>query len=143
MMIEFSSQDLGSAEPLTAHHSPLTTHQPWITLEQVSVVFGNQTVLQGLSLEIRRGETLVVIGESGCGKTVLLKLIIGLLRPTSGRVRFDGHDLTELSDRELTRQRLRTGFLFQGAALFDSLSVFDNVASGLRARRRHRDGAVA
>lgn len=98
--------------------------------------FGPQPVLRGLNLEVRRGETLVVIGESGCGKTVLLKLIIGLLRPTQGRVSFDGQVLADLGDRELTRQRLRFGFLFQGAALFDSLTVFDNVAFGLREQRR-------
>jgi phospholipid/cholesterol/gamma-HCH transport system ATP-binding protein len=78
----------------------------------------------------------VVIGESGCGKTVLLKLIIGLLRPTVGRVIFDNKHLEQLSERELTQQRLRFGFLFQGAALFDSLSVYDNVAFGLRAQGR-------
>src|SRR5262249_48587048 len=94
--------------------------------------FGPQRVLHDISLAIPRGQTLVVIGESGCGKTVLLKLIIGLLRPTTGQVTFDGQALADLSDRELTRQRLRFGFLFQGAALFDSLNVFDNVAFGLR-----------
>ena len=83
-----------------------------------------------------RGQTLAVIGESGCGKTVLLKLIIGLLRPTAGRVLFDGKVLADLPERELTRQRLRFGFLFQGAALFDSLTVYDNVAFGLRAQGR-------
>jgi phospholipid/cholesterol/gamma-HCH transport system ATP-binding protein len=98
--------------------------------------FGAQRVLHGLDLDIRRGQTLAVIGESGCGKTVLLKLAIGLLRPTAGRVTFDGKVLTDLPERELVRQRLRFGFLFQGAALFDSLSVFDNVAFGLRAQRR-------
>src|SRR5262249_23875475 len=75
-------------------------------------------------------------GESGCGKTVLLKLIIGLLRPTVGRVTFDGRVLTDLREYELTQQRLRFGFLFQNAALFDSLTVYDNVAFGLRAQRR-------
>ena len=93
--------------------------------------FGGQEVLRDLSLAIPRGQTVVVIGESGCGKTVLLKLIIGLIRPTSGRVLFDGKVLTELSERELTRERLRFGFLFQGAALFDSLTVYDNVAFAL------------
>jgi phospholipid/cholesterol/gamma-HCH transport system ATP-binding protein len=103
-----------------------------ITLEQVSMEFNRQRVLRDLTLRIPRGQTLVVIGESGCGKTVLLKLLIGLLRPTAGRVVFDGRILADLGDRELTRQRLRFGFLFQGAALFDSLTVFDNVAFGLR-----------
>jgi phospholipid/cholesterol/gamma-HCH transport system ATP-binding protein len=67
---------------------------------------------------------------------VLLRLMIGLLQPTTGRVLFDGKDLSHLNERELTRQRLRFGFLFQGAALFDSMTVFDNIALGLRAQRR-------
>jgi phospholipid/cholesterol/gamma-HCH transport system ATP-binding protein len=112
------------------------TAEPLIALEHVSMEFERQRVLHDLDLGIRRGQTLVVIGESGCGKTVLLKLIIGLMRPTSGRVLFDGHILADLGDRELTRQRLRFGFLFQGAALFDSLSVYDNVAFGLREQGR-------
>src|SRR5262249_31185119 len=101
---------------------------PLITLDHVSMQFGSQRVLQDITLNIERGKALVVIGESGCGKTVLLKLIIGLLRPTAGRATFDGRVLADLSERELTRQRLRFGFLFQGAALFDSLNVYDNVA---------------
>src|SRR5689334_17518834 len=107
-----------------------------ISLQQVSMQFGTQRVLHAIDLEIQRGQTLAVIGESGCGKTVLLKLIIGLLRPTVGRVLFDGKMLADLPERELTRQRLRFGFLFQGAALFDSLTVYDNVAFGLRAQGR-------
>jgi phospholipid/cholesterol/gamma-HCH transport system ATP-binding protein len=109
---------------------------PLITLEQVSVQFGPQRVLHAVDLAVYKGQTLVVIGESGCGKTVLLKLIIGLLRPTVGRVTFDRRVLTDLPERELTQQRLRFGFLFQNAALFDSLTVYDNVAFGLRAQRR-------
>src|SRR5438270_9619148 len=115
------------APPPTTHHSPLT-HQALIRLDQVSVQFGPQSVLRDISLGVSQDQTVVVIGESGCGKTVLLKLIIGLLRPTRGSVWFDGKLISALNDRELTRQRLRFGFLFQGAALFDSLSVFDNVA---------------
>jgi phospholipid/cholesterol/gamma-HCH transport system ATP-binding protein len=107
-----------------------------IALEQVSVQFGAQRVLHAIDLDVRRGQTVVVVGESGCGKTVLLKLIIGLLRPTVGRVLFDGKALADLPERELTKQRLRMGFLFQGAALFDSLTVYDNVAFGLRAQHR-------
>jgi len=115
---------------------------PLIELEQVSIQFGGQRVLHEINLGVRKGETLVVIGESGCGKTVLLKLIISLLRPTSGRVLFDGKVMSELNDRELTRQRLRFGFLFQGSALFDSLTVFDNVALGLREQGRLNDAEI-
>jgi phospholipid/cholesterol/gamma-HCH transport system ATP-binding protein len=107
---------------------------PLLSLQNVTITFGAQRVLENLSLDIPVGQTMAVIGESGCGKTVLLKLIIGLLRPTSGKVIFDGKEWVNLREPELTRQRLRFGFLFQGAALFDSMSVFDNVAFGLRGR---------
>ncbi|HWG44535.1 MAG TPA: ABC transporter ATP-binding protein [Gemmataceae bacterium] len=120
----------------TASSENATPRKPLISLTQVTMQFGSQRVLHAINLTIQRGQTLAVIGESGCGKTVLLKLVIGLLRPTVGRVLFDGQHLENLSERELTRQRLRFGFLFQGAALFDSLSVFDNVAFGLRAQGR-------
>jgi phospholipid/cholesterol/gamma-HCH transport system ATP-binding protein len=114
----------------------MTTPAPVLSIRQVSMQFGAQRVLRGIDLDIHRGQTLAVVGESGCGKTVLLKLAIGLLRPTAGHVTFDGRDLAELRERELVRQRVRFGYLFQGAALFDSLSVYDNVAFGLRAQRR-------
>jgi phospholipid/cholesterol/gamma-HCH transport system ATP-binding protein len=113
-----------------------TPPEPLVAFREVSMEFGPQRVLRGIDLDVGRGQTVAVIGESGCGKTVFLKLAIGLLRPTAGRVTFDGKVLTELPERELIRQRLRFGFLFQGAALFDSLSVYDNVAFGLRAQRR-------
>jgi phospholipid/cholesterol/gamma-HCH transport system ATP-binding protein len=116
--------------------APAASPEPLIAFERASIRFGAQPVLRDVDLSVNRGETLCVIGESGCGKTVLLKLAIGLLRPTNGRVTFDGQVLTELPDRELVRQRQRIGFLFQGAALFDSLTVYDNVAFGLRAQRR-------
>jgi phospholipid/cholesterol/gamma-HCH transport system ATP-binding protein len=112
-----------------------SAERPLITIEQVSVTFGTQRVLHAIDLTIPRGQTVVVIGESGCGKTVLLKLIIGLLAPTVGRVTFDGRELTKLPEKELVHQRLRFGFLFQNAALFDSLTVADNVAFGLRSQR--------
>ncbi len=98
--------------------------------------FGSQRILHAIDLDIHRGQTVAIIGESGCGKTVMLKLLIGLLRPTVGRVLFDGRVLVDLPEQELTKQRMRFGFLFQGAALFDSLSVYDNVAFGLRAQAR-------
>jgi phospholipid/cholesterol/gamma-HCH transport system ATP-binding protein len=103
-----------------------------IELRDVSMRFRYQSVLRDINLVIRRGETVCIIGESGCGKTVMLKLIIGLLRPTQGGVWFDGHNLADLGGKALVKMRLRFGFLFQMAALFDSLTVFDNVAFGLR-----------
>ncbi|MDX2035093.1 MAG: ATP-binding cassette domain-containing protein [Isosphaeraceae bacterium] len=103
-----------------------------IELLDVTMRFRKQTVLRDITLRIRRGETLCVIGESGCGKTVLLKLMIGLLRPTEGHVFFDGLRLEDLSQHDLTKLRLRFGFLFQMAALFDSLTIYDNIAFGPR-----------
>ena len=114
-----------------------------IELHDLSVSFGRQPVLRDITLSIPRGQTLAVIGESGCGKTVLLKTIIGLLRPTSGHVVFDGQRIDELGDKELTALRTRFGFVFQNAALFDSMTVAENVAFPLRreppaATRRNR-----
>jgi phospholipid/cholesterol/gamma-HCH transport system ATP-binding protein len=106
-----------------------------IELREVSMRFRYDSVLRNINLKIQQGQTVCIIGESGCGKTVMLKLIIGLLRPTSGKVLFDGVDVASLDGRQLVKMRLRFGFLFQMAALFDSLSVFDNVAFGLREHR--------
>jgi phospholipid/cholesterol/gamma-HCH transport system ATP-binding protein len=115
---------------------------PFLTLEQVSIDFGSQRVLRDVSWHVKRGETVVVIGESGCGKTCVLKLLIGLLSPTRGRVWFDGRSWIDMADRDLVKQRLRFGFLFQGAALFDSLTVFENVAFSLREQRRESQAGI-
>jgi phospholipid/cholesterol/gamma-HCH transport system ATP-binding protein len=103
-----------------------------IEIRDLSMRFRTQSVLRGINLIIRRGETVCIIGESGCGKTVMLKLIIGLLHPTEGSVWFDGTDVNRLGGKQLVKLRLRFGFLFQMAALFDSLTIYDNVAFGLR-----------
>lgn len=115
---------------------------PLVETKQLHVKFGRHDVLRDINVRIPRGETVVVIGESGCGKTVFLKTLINLVRPTHGQVYFDGHDLAKLSDRELTRQRIRYGFVFQNAALFDSLTIGQNVAFPLKQHTRHRDPEI-
>lgn len=105
---------------------------PLVEVEHVSVRFGRQPILRDISLQLPRGQTVAVIGESGCGKTVLMKTILGLVRPTSGTVWFDGQDLSRMNERQLPRLRTRFGFVFQQAALFDSLTIGQNVAFPLR-----------
>jgi len=94
--------------------------------------FGKKVVLDGLDLTVPKGKNTVVIGGSGTGKSVLIKCVVGLLRPDSGEIRIDGEDVTKMDERELVRVRRKFGMLFQGAALFDSLNVGDNVAFALR-----------
>jgi len=101
---------------------------PLIELKHVSKRFGKLVVLDDLSLSLNRGETTVVIGESGTGKSVMLKHIVGLIRPDEGEVWFDGQRIDQLPERDLVPIRKRMGFLFQMAALFDSLTVGENVA---------------
>ncbi|HVB08584.1 MAG TPA: ATP-binding cassette domain-containing protein [Candidatus Acidoferrales bacterium] len=106
--------------------------EPLVRFEDVSIAFDEGDVLRGISFEVAAGETKVILGESGSGKTVLLKLAAGLLRPQSGRVVVMGHDLTEMSEVELLDSRRRIGFVFQEGALFDSLNVADNVSFRLK-----------
>lgn len=106
-----------------------------IEFEDVTKRFRNQTVLRDLTFRIPRGQTVCLIGESGCGKTVNLKLMIGLIRPDKGRVSFKGEDLARMNEKKITATRIKFGFLFQMAALFDSMSIYDNVAFGLREHR--------
>jgi len=93
--------------------------------------FDDHKVLDNLSLNINKGETTVIIGRSGCGKSVLLKHIIGILKPDRGQVIIDGKDVTKMDEKELNNLRMGFGMLFQGAALFDSLNVLENVAFGI------------
>jgi phospholipid/cholesterol/gamma-HCH transport system ATP-binding protein len=109
-----------------------TNHTPLIDIQGLTIRFGAQTVLRNINITVPCGETLAVIGESGCGKTVLMKTIIGLIRPTSGRVLFDGKNLADLNDKQMTQQRMRFGFVFQGAALFDSMTVAQNIGFPLK-----------
>lgn len=93
--------------------------------------FNGHKVLDNLNLNINTGETTVIIGRSGCGKSVLLKHIIGIMKPDAGQVLMDGVDVVRMDDKELNAMRLKFGMLFQGAALFDSLNVMENVAFGM------------
>lgn len=105
---------------------------PFVFFDEVYKDFDGQEVLRGLTLLIRRGEALVILGGSGTGKTVALKHIVGLISPDRGRVFVNGENISEYSENQLIHIRKKIGFLFQGGALFDSLSVFDNVAFPLR-----------
>jgi phospholipid/cholesterol/gamma-HCH transport system ATP-binding protein len=103
-----------------------------IQIEGLRKAFGDRVILDGVSLEVHEGETVAVIGHSGAGKSVLLKNIVGLLEPDAGRVVVDGQHVAALPREELYELRRKVGYVFQFAALFDSMSVFDNVAMGLR-----------
>ena len=123
-------------DPINLADSPL------IQVRRLRVEFGRQTVLRDIELAVPRGQTLAVIGESGCGKTVFLKTLIGLIKPTQGEVLFDGQNLQNLGDKELVQQRIRFGYLFQNAALFDSMMIGQNVAFPMRQHRQVTDNQV-
>jgi phospholipid/cholesterol/gamma-HCH transport system ATP-binding protein len=106
--------------------------QPLIHFQNVKKTFGPKVIYSGLEFAIHRGETVTILGPSGSGKSVMLKMLIGLLEVDSGGIVFDGQDVTKMGDRELFEVRRRVAYLFQGAALFDSLTVGENVAYGLR-----------
>jgi len=102
-----------------------------IEIKDVYKSFGNNQVLNGVDLNISKGETIVILGRSGCGKSVLLKHIIGLMKPDEGQIFIDGEEITAYSYEKLSNLRRRFGMLFQGAALFDSMTVEENVGLGL------------
>jgi phospholipid/cholesterol/gamma-HCH transport system ATP-binding protein len=110
------------------------TTTPLIQVKNLVQKIGTQEILRGLSLDIIEGETLVLLGKSGGGKSVFLRHLIGLMHPISGSILFEGMDVTKLNERELEPVRRHIGMLFQDGALFDSMNVFDNVAFPLRER---------
>ncbi len=114
--------------PMSEGSSP----SPLVEVRGLSVRFGRHQVLRNIDLAISAGQSVAVVGESGCGKTVFLKCLIGLIRPTEGEVYFEGQNLFTLSPEALNQLRTRYGFVFQQAALFDSLTVGENVAFPLR-----------
>ncbi len=117
---------------------------PKIKIRGLSKAFGNKVVLDGVDLDIFPGESVLVIGGSGSGKSVLLKCILGLLHPDAGSIEVDGEEVVGLMGEDLDRVRRKFGMLFQNAALFDSLPVWENVAFGLiQGQRKPRDEAHA
>jgi phospholipid/cholesterol/gamma-HCH transport system ATP-binding protein len=114
-----------------------------IEVERLYKSFDGRPVLEDVSLTIRDGETLAIIGRSGSGKSVLMKHLIGLLKPDSGTVRVDGVDINDLPYRELRKVRTQFGVLFQGGALFDSMDAFENVAFPLRTFTKKTDDEIA
>jgi phospholipid/cholesterol/gamma-HCH transport system ATP-binding protein len=117
-------ETLTTAEPLP----PSSPDQPVVAFEKVSITFDVKPVLQDISFTVQPGETRIILGPAGCGKSVLMKLANGLLRPDSGSIRIFGNDITTMREVDLYKLRSRIGMVFQESALFDSLSVEDNVA---------------
>ncbi len=115
---------------------------PLVQIEQLHKSFNSLQVLNGVDITIHRGESIVVIGQSGCGKSVLIKHVIRLLEPDKGQVVFDGQDLAQLDTKHITAVRRRIGMLFQSSALFDSLTVAENVGLGLKESRRYHEEQI-
>jgi len=134
-------QDLTAKEAAGAVRE-MDTSAPVIRLVGVEKALGGQPVLDGVDLVLPRGKVTTIIGKSGGGKSVLLKHLIGLMRPDRGQVLVEGTDITRLGARELNEVRKKFAMLFQGAALFDSLSVFDNVAFPLREKTNLKEPEI-
>ncbi len=115
----------------------MVADKPILEVSDLRVRFGQQQVLRDISITVPRGQTLAIIGESGCGKTVLLKTLIGLIQPQHGSVEFDGQRVDRLTEQQLAEQRTRFGFVFQNSALFDSMTVAENILFPLRQHRPH------
>lgn len=114
-----------------------------IRVEHLSKSFDGQVVLDDISLEVNEGEILVILGGSGTGKSVLLKHMMGLLKPDSGQIRIDGKEITQLSEKELLKVRKNIGYLFQEGALYDFMNVFENIAFPLQEHTEYDERAIA
>lgn len=117
-----------TSSDLSQHRSDSSPPEPVVVYEDVSIAFDLKPVLENISFTVQRGETRIILGPAGTGKSVLMKLANGLLRPDSGTIHIFGEDITTMRERDLFKLRARMGMVFQESALFDSLSVEDNVA---------------
>ena len=113
-----------------------------IEIDNLHKQLAGKDVLRGVSLRVEKGEFFALIGQSGCGKSVLLKHIAGLLQPDRGRILIDGEDISAARGRDLERIRSRYGFVFQNGALFDSMTVYDNLAFPLREKTRLNEETI-
>ncbi len=130
-------------EALDIDQSTIAIAQPAIEILHLKKAFGSKVVLNDFSLSVENGETVVVMGRSGIGKTILIKCIIGLVKPDGGSVRVFGKDISKLDHRQLDDLRMRIGFVFQSSALYDSMTVRENLEFPLRRdRRRKIDGNI-
>jgi phospholipid/cholesterol/gamma-HCH transport system ATP-binding protein len=123
---------LPSVKPSAKPHLVPGNSAPMIAVRSLAKTIGQQEILRGVDLEVRTGETLVIIGRSGGGKSVLLKHLVGLMEPDAGEIWIQGQNITGINERQLAAIRQKVGILFQGGALFDSMTVADNIAFPLR-----------
>src|SRR5213593_3266818 len=121
-----------SPELSTKSHLAADNSSPMIAVRSLAKKIGQQEILRGVDLEIRTGETLAIIGRSGGGKSVLLKHLVGLMGPDAGEIWIDGQNIIGMNERQLGTIRVKIGILFQGGALFDSMTVEENIAFPLR-----------
>src|SRR5690348_15755451 len=121
-----------SAKPSAKPHLVPGNSSPMIAVRSLAKKIGQQEILRGVDLEVRTGETLVIIGRSGGGKSVLLKHLVGLMEPDAGEIWIQGQNIIGIKERQLAAIRQKVGILFQGGALFDSMTVADNIAFPLR-----------
>ena len=121
-----------SAKPSARPHLVPGNSSPMIAVRSLAKKIGQQEILRGVDLEVRTGETLVIIGRSGGGKSVLLKHLVGLMEPDAGEIWIQGQNITGINERQFAAIRQKVGILFQGGALFDSMTVADNIAFPLR-----------
>jgi phospholipid/cholesterol/gamma-HCH transport system ATP-binding protein len=115
---------------------------PAISVSNLRVSYGEREILHGISFDVRKGETLVILGGSGSGKSTLLRTLVGLEKPTSGEVRINGVDTARMSEREMKAVRMKMGMSFQGSALFGSMTVGENVAMPLREHTELEDSTI-